>query len=95
MQVNGKEEVREMARKKSPTRNADSSSNIWENGETREKPDPASAGQSGDLQGLSHVPSANSESVTELLEEGQAFEPQRHSNARRLSKRCTDTYRGR
>src|SRR5262249_40908986 len=74
MQVNRKEEVREMARKKSPTRKADSSSNIWENGESSEKPDPASAGQSGDLQGLSHVPSATWESVTELGEEGQAFE---------------------
>jgi len=32
------------------------------------------AGQSGDLQGLSNVEEANSESVDELLEEGQAFE---------------------
>ncbi len=32
------------------------------------------AGQSGDLQGLSSVENANSESVDELLEEGNAFE---------------------
>jgi len=31
-------------------------------------------GQSGDLQGLSDIRSANSESVDELLEEGNAFE---------------------
>jgi len=31
-------------------------------------------GQSGDLQGLSGVEDVNDESVTELLEEGQAFE---------------------
>jgi hypothetical protein len=33
-----------------------------------------SGGQSGDLQGLSNVAGANSESVDELLEEGNAFE---------------------
>lgn len=33
-----------------------------------------SGGQSGDLQGLSNVESADSESVGELLEEGNAFE---------------------
>jgi hypothetical protein len=33
-----------------------------------------SAGQSGDTQGLSHVAEAGSESVEELLEEGQSFE---------------------
>lgn len=33
-----------------------------------------SGGQSGDLQGLSNVESADSESVDELLEEGNAFE---------------------
>jgi hypothetical protein len=36
--------------------------------------DPAEAGQSGDLQGLSGVPVAESESVRELVEEGQFFE---------------------
>ena len=33
-----------------------------------------SAGQSGDLQGLSNIAGADSESVDELLEEGNAFE---------------------
>ncbi|MGA8489151.1 MAG: hypothetical protein WB711_01940 [Terriglobales bacterium] len=36
--------------------------------------DSDSAGQSGDLQGLSNVESADSESVDELIEEGNAFE---------------------
>jgi N utilization substance protein A len=35
---------------------------------------PASAGQSGDLQQLSDVADADSESVDELVEEGNAFE---------------------
>ena len=35
---------------------------------------PNSAGQSGDTQGLSDVAGADSESVEELLEEGQSFE---------------------
>lgn len=35
---------------------------------------PGSAGQSGDLQGLSNVAGADSESVDELLEEGNTFE---------------------
>jgi hypothetical protein len=35
---------------------------------------PAAAGQSGDLQGLSEVADADSESVEELVEEGQALE---------------------
>jgi hypothetical protein len=39
-----------------------------------ERPGPASAGQSGDTQGLSNTEEATSESVRELLEEGQAFE---------------------
>ena len=34
----------------------------------------ASAGQSGDLQGFSHAEDADSESVEELIEEGNAFE---------------------
>ena len=33
-----------------------------------------SGGQSGDLQGLSNIESADSESVAELIEEGNAFE---------------------
>ncbi len=36
--------------------------------------DPAASVQSGDLQGLSDREEADSESVRELLEEGQAFE---------------------
>jgi hypothetical protein len=35
---------------------------------------PRSAGQCGDIQGLSGVQSANSESVVELVEEGQDYE---------------------
>jgi len=35
---------------------------------------PGSAGQSGDTQGLSDVAEADSESVQELVEEGQSFE---------------------
>ena len=35
---------------------------------------PRSSGQSGDLQGLSNLEAADSESVDELLEEGNAFE---------------------
>ena len=35
---------------------------------------PGSAGQSGDTQGLSNVPEAGSQSVEELIEEGQSFE---------------------
>lgn len=36
--------------------------------------DTEAAGQSGDLQGLAHEEEADSESVQELVEEGQAFE---------------------
>ena len=35
---------------------------------------PDSAGQSGDTQGLSDVAEADSESVEELMEEGQSYE---------------------
>ena len=35
---------------------------------------PDSAGQSGDLQGMSDVADADSESVKELVEEGNSFE---------------------
>jgi len=35
---------------------------------------PGSAGQSGDTQGLSDVAEAGSESVAELVEDGQSFE---------------------
>lgn len=36
--------------------------------------DPNAAGQSGDTQQISSTPSADSESVEELIEEGNAFE---------------------
>jgi hypothetical protein len=41
---------------------------------SRETQGPRSGEQSGDLQGLSDVEGADSESVDELLEEGNAFE---------------------
>ncbi len=41
---------------------------------SREMPGSRSGAQSGDLQGLSNVESADSESVDELMEEGNAFE---------------------
>jgi hypothetical protein len=41
---------------------------------SRERQQSSAAGQSGDLQGLSRRESADSESVDELLEEGNAFE---------------------
>jgi hypothetical protein len=43
-------------------------------GPPRETAVPGSGGQSGDLQGLSNVERADSESVDELIEEGNAFE---------------------
>jgi hypothetical protein len=41
---------------------------------SRERQGAESAGQSGDLQGLSGVPDADSESVEELIAEGQFYE---------------------
>ena len=41
---------------------------------SKNKPDPNAAGQSGDLQGLSDIEAVDSESVVELLEDGQSFE---------------------
>jgi hypothetical protein len=38
------------------------------------RPGAESAGQSGDTQGISDIAGADSESVRELLEEGQSFE---------------------
>jgi hypothetical protein len=40
----------------------------------RDELGPDSAGQSGDIQDLSNIADADSESVTELVEEGNAFE---------------------
>ena len=42
--------------------------------DTGHRPDSAAAGQSGDLQGLPTEAEADSESVKELLEEGQTLE---------------------
>jgi len=41
---------------------------------THDKPGPETAGQAGDTQGLSNLAEAGSESVQELVEEGQFFE---------------------
>ena len=41
---------------------------------TYDKSGPETAGQSGDTQGLSNLAEADSESVQELVEEGQFFE---------------------
>lgn len=43
-------------------------------GFSREQPGARTSGQSGDLQGLSRREDVDSESVEELLEEGNAFE---------------------
>jgi len=40
---------------------------------------PDSGGQSGDIEGLSNVATGNSESVTELIEEGQDLEAEKVS----------------
>jgi hypothetical protein len=65
------EDIGEMPRKKSAKREASIPKGAEDNGEN---PDPLEAGQAGDVQGLSDVPSASSQSVRELVEEGQAFE---------------------
>jgi hypothetical protein len=45
-----------------------------QNDQNQDELGPDSAGQSGDLQGISDVADADSESVKELLEQGNAFE---------------------
>jgi len=50
------------------------SQSVYNVSPTQEGLEPRSGGQSGDLQGLSSRQSADSESVDELLEEGNAFE---------------------
>jgi hypothetical protein len=47
------------------------------------RPGPGSAGQSGDDMGLSHDEGAGSESVAELVEEGQYFEAEAVSGTER------------
>ncbi|HVA72328.1 MAG TPA: hypothetical protein VNF02_04380 [Candidatus Limnocylindrales bacterium] len=70
--------ARKAARKNKATRRERLSRGVRSSGNDiamRSKgPGSASAGQSGDLQGLSNVESADSESVDELLEDGQAYE---------------------
>src|SRR6267143_869104 len=58
------------ARKRAPGRNQNLDADAFATQEMRSR----SAGQSGDLQGLSNVEGADSESVDELIEEGNAFE---------------------
>ena len=58
------------ARKRAPGRNRNSDADLFATQGMRSR----SAGQSGDLQGLSNVEGADSESVDELIEEGNAFE---------------------
>jgi hypothetical protein len=60
------------ARLKKQPRGQASNTGLMDAGRKGFRPD--SGGQSGDLQGLSRAESADSESVEELLEEGQAFE---------------------
>jgi hypothetical protein len=75
------------AKKKSPKKATRGKTASARHKETRKKPQgrserafsgdelgPDSGGQSGDLQGLSNVEGADSESVDELVEEGNAFE---------------------
>jgi hypothetical protein len=45
----------------------------------------AAAGQSGDVEGLSSIADADSESVAELVEEGQAYEAEVVSGVERAS----------
>ncbi len=47
---------------------------VRRNKHERDELGPDSAGQSGDIQQISDAPSADSESVEELTEEGNAFE---------------------
>jgi hypothetical protein len=57
------------------TKQDDEATRTYSTVSTREKgTGPNSAGQSGDTQGLSDVAEAGSESVEELVEEGQSFE---------------------
>ena len=59
-----------VATKRVPGRNQNLDADAFATQGMRSRP----AGQSGDLQGLSHVEGADSESVDELIEEGNAFE---------------------
>jgi hypothetical protein len=59
-------------RKKKPIRSQSQIDGLPEQG--HEGLGSSAAGQSGDIQGLSNLSDADSESVEELVEEGQAFE---------------------
>ena len=58
----------------SARRTASTSSGTRRSSQFEREKESRSAGQSGDLQGLRDTEGADSESVTELLEEGNAFE---------------------
>jgi hypothetical protein len=63
------------ARIKGMSKPADERTRTYSTVSSREKgTGPSSAGQSGDTQGLSDVPEASTESVEELVEEGQSIE---------------------
>jgi len=55
--------------------------------QARDEGGTGSAGQSGDTQGLSDVAEAGSESVEELLEEGQSFEAEAISGVQEAADR--------
>jgi len=55
-------------------RNNRNQNDLNRNDQQHDELGPDSAGQSGDLQGISDVADADSESVKELLEQGNAFE---------------------
>lgn len=57
-------------KKRAPRKSQNFGAEVFARQELRQE----SAGQAGDLQGLSNVEAADSESVGELLEEGNAFE---------------------
>ncbi len=57
-----------------PAKNYDRRNNDRQNNDHQDELGPDSAGQSGDLQGISDLADADSESVKDLIEEGNAFE---------------------
>lgn len=59
-----------LSRKRAPRKSSTLNTDPFTSQEMRSQ----SAGQSGDLQGLSNIENADSESVDELIEEGNAFE---------------------
>lgn len=67
-------EVTPMARKSNAVRKSVEGEFIEDRPERRDGLGPDSAGQSGDLQGLSDLSDADSESVEQLVEEGQSLE---------------------